>query len=192
MSMSATRLLVLGVVQRHGQAHGYLVGVELHSWHAHEWANVKWGSIYHALRKMTAEGLLTAVERPDEGGRTDYTLTDRGRDEYARMLKDALRQPAHRLDLLSAGLALLPSLRRDEAVALFKERLRLLEAERARMDELAASWTEPAHIRELYLRWARSAASGADWTRGLIERLESGALTMAGERRDGTGGTGAG
>ncbi len=38
--MSATRLLVLGVVRMYGQAHGYRVGRELMSWGVEEWANV--------------------------------------------------------------------------------------------------------------------------------------------------------
>ena len=47
--MSATRLLVLGVVRMFGRAHGYQVRRELLTWSADEWANVQPGSIYHAL-----------------------------------------------------------------------------------------------------------------------------------------------
>jgi hypothetical protein len=32
------------------RVHGYRVGHDPLSWGAGEWANVKWGSIYHALR----------------------------------------------------------------------------------------------------------------------------------------------
>ncbi|NUT10617.1 MAG: PadR family transcriptional regulator, partial [Nonomuraea sp.] len=55
--MSATRLLVLGVVRLHGRAHGYLVGSELESWEAGQWAGLRSGSIYHALRQLAKEGL---------------------------------------------------------------------------------------------------------------------------------------
>ena len=50
LGVSATRLLVLGVVRGSGHMHGYRVGADLLSWGAGEWANVKWGSIYRALR----------------------------------------------------------------------------------------------------------------------------------------------
>lgn len=63
-TMSATRLLVLGMVRLYGRAHGYRIGSALESWGAHEWANIKWGSIYHALKKMTAERLLESTETP--------------------------------------------------------------------------------------------------------------------------------
>ncbi len=65
--MSATRLLVLGVVRRYGRAHGYQVRRELLTWSADEWASVQPGSIYHALEKMTAVG--PAAQPPRTVGR---------------------------------------------------------------------------------------------------------------------------
>ena len=81
--MSATRLLVLGVVRGYGRVHGYRVGADLLSWGAGEWANVKWGSIYHALRQATRGGLLH--DHDDVPGRTDYELTERGEAEFGRL-----------------------------------------------------------------------------------------------------------
>ncbi|PRY35830.1 PadR family transcriptional regulator [Umezawaea tangerina] len=177
--MSATRLLVLGVVRGYGRAHGYLVGNDLLSWGADEWANVKWGSIYHALKQLTKEGCLRDDLVPP--GRTDYELTDKGEAEYLRLLRDSLRRPELRPDMLGAGLAMLPSLTRDEAVGLFKQRLEELEAKRDSAQELGRSWERPPHVKELYGLWEHSAASGAEWTRGMIERLEGGAYPMMGE-----------
>ena len=139
--MSATRLLVLGVVRGYGRVHGYRVGADLLSWGAGEWANVKWGSIYHALRQATRAGLLR--DHDDVPGRTDYELTERGEAEFRRLLRDALRHPQPRPDLLGAALALLPALTRDEALALLRERLTTLEQwrEKAR----ASSTSGPSH-----------------------------------------------
>ncbi len=39
--VSATRLLVLGVVRGYGRVHGYPMGADLLSWGAGEWANVE-------------------------------------------------------------------------------------------------------------------------------------------------------
>ena len=64
--MSATRLLVLGVVRMYGSAHGYQVRRELLTWSADKWANVAPGSIYHALKKMAAEKLLEEVATETE------------------------------------------------------------------------------------------------------------------------------
>ncbi|WP_214407710.1 PadR family transcriptional regulator [Pseudonocardia lacus] len=177
--MSATRLLVLGIVRGYGRAHGYRVGSDLLSWGADEWANVKWGSIYHALRKLTADGFL--LDRDEVPGRTDYELTERGEAEFQRLLRDALRRPNPRPDLIGAALAMLPSLPRADAVRLLRERLAALEETRDKARAQVEGWADPPHVRELFGLWEHTAAGGAEWTRGLIQRLEAGAYPMAGE-----------
>ncbi|CAM3963063.1 PadR family transcriptional regulator [Nocardiopsis rhodophaea] len=182
--MSATRLLVLGVVRVHGTAHGYLVRSELLTWGADAWANIRWGSIYHALRQLAKEGLLTAAEVPDWPGRTDYALTEAGDAEFLRLLRGALRESADRPDLLGAGVAFLPALPRAEAVALLTERLRGLEAGRAEVDDTLhcpGTGGLPLHVRELFSLWMTSITGGIEWTRDLITRLENGEYVMAGE-----------
>jgi DNA-binding PadR family transcriptional regulator len=177
--MSATRLLVLGVVRGYGRAHGYLVGNDLMSWGAGEWANVKWGSIYHALKQLTKEGCLVDELLPP--GRTDYELTEKGEEEFQRLLRDSIRRPESRPDMLGAGLALLPSLDREQAIALLEERLAALEAKRDESRRQVETWERPPHVKELFGLWLHSATSGAEWTKGLIERLKDGAYPMAGE-----------
>ena len=177
--VSATRLLVLGVVRGYGRVHGYRVGADLQSWGAGEWANVKWGSIYHALRQATRAGLLR--DHDDVPGRTDYELTERGEAEFGRLLRDALRHAQPRPDLLGAALALLPALTRDEALALLRERLTALEQRREKAQAQLDGWTDPPHVRELFGLWETGAAAGVEWTRRLIGRLTDGAYAMAGE-----------
>jgi DNA-binding PadR family transcriptional regulator len=177
--VSATRLLVLGVVRGYGRAHGYRVGNDLLAWGADEWANVKWGSIYHALRRLTADGHL--LDHDEVPGRTDYELTQRGEAEFQRLLRDALRRPNPRPDLIGAALAMLPSLTRDDAVGLLRERLGALEQARDKAQAQVDGWAEPPHVRELFGLWQHSAAADVEWTRGLIERLVAGEYPMAGE-----------
>lgn len=133
--MSATRLLVLGVVRGFGRTHGYRVRAELLSWGIDDWANVKPGSIYHALRQLAKDGLLEASEIMDWPGRVDYSVTPEGDEEFFRLLVDALERPERRDDTLRAGLALMPALSRDRAVAALSRRLGVLEAQRAVLRE---------------------------------------------------------
>jgi DNA-binding PadR family transcriptional regulator len=177
--MSATRLLVLGVVRGYGRAHGYRVGNDLLSWGADEWANVKWGSIYHALRALTQAGFL--LDHNDVPGRTDYELTERGEAEFMRLLRDAVRRPQPRPDFLGAALAMLPSLPRAEAIRLLQERLTTLEGTRDKARAQIDALVDPPHVQELFGLWEHNAVSSANWTRGLIERLDAGAYLMAGE-----------
>ncbi|WP_030106957.1 PadR family transcriptional regulator [Actinoalloteichus caeruleus] len=178
--MSATRLLVLGVVRQCGTAHGYRVRAELVAWGAEEWANIKWGSLYHALRQFAKEGLMIATPAKDTPGRTDYSLTTSGETEFHRLLRDALRRPEHRPDTLGAALALLPALTREEAITLLTERLRTLETERTEKAKLAELGTAPGteHLRELPRLWEHTARGGIEWTQGLLHRLRSGTYAM--------------
>ncbi|MFF2410615.1 PadR family transcriptional regulator [Streptomyces sp. NPDC058092] len=186
--MSAIRLLVLCAVRQHGRAHGYQVRNDLEYWGAHEWSNAKPGSIYHALKQMAKQGLLVAHETaPSTAGgppRTEYEITERGNEEYFTLLRAALTSYDQKLDVLSAGLGGIVDLERAEVIALLKERVAGLAAWRASVTGYYTPEAGPeslGHIGEIMNMWVHSADSGAEWTRGLIARIEGGAYTFAGE-----------
>ncbi|MFG2139092.1 PadR family transcriptional regulator [Streptomyces sp. NPDC048650] len=186
--MSAIRLLVLGAVRQHGRAHGYQVRNDLEYWGAHDWSNAKPGSIYHALKQMAKQGLLVAhdVAPSTAGGppRTEYELTAAGEAEFFALLRAALSRHDQKADVLSAGIGFLLDLPRAEAVALLEERVRGLEEWRSTVTEYYTPEEGPGrlgHIGEIMNMWVCSADSGAEWTRGLIERIEGGAYVFAGE-----------
>ncbi|WP_405999345.1 PadR family transcriptional regulator [Streptomyces sp. NBC_00829] len=186
--MSAIRLLVLGAVRQHGRAHGYQVRNDLEYWGAHEWSNAKPGSIYHALKQMAKQGLLHAHEiAPSTAGgppRTEYEMTQRGTEEYFQLLRESLTSYDQKADVLSAGIGFMVDLKREEAVALLKERVRGLEEWRTSVTEYYTPEDGPesiGHIGEIMNMWVHSSDAGAAWTRGLIARIEGGAYTFAGE-----------
>jgi DNA-binding PadR family transcriptional regulator len=186
--MSAIRLLVLGAVRQHGRAHGYQVRNDLEYWGAHEWSNAKPGSIYHALKQMAKQGLLVAHEiAPSTAGgppRTEYEITERGTEEYLALLRAALTAYDQKMDVLSAGIGFIVDLERSEAIALLRERVAGLAAWRASVTEYYTPEDGPeslGHIGEIMNMWVHSADAGAEWTRGLIARIEGGAYTFAGE-----------
>ncbi|MGW1010546.1 PadR family transcriptional regulator [Streptomyces termitum] len=186
--MSAIRLLVLGAVKQHGRAHGYQVRNDLEYWGAHEWSNAKPGSIYHALKQMAKQGLLRADESaPSTAGgppRVEYEITGAGRAEYLRLLREALSTYDQQMDVLSAAIGFVVDLPRAEAVELLRERLRGLDAWRAAVTGYYMPEGGPGqlgHIGEIMHLWVHSADAGREWTLGLIERIEGGAYTFAGE-----------
>ncbi|MFE9170818.1 PadR family transcriptional regulator [Streptomyces kebangsaanensis] len=186
--MSAIRLLVLGAVRQHGRAHGYQVRGDLEYWGAHEWSNAKPGSIYHALKQMAGQGLLRAHETaPSTAGgppRTEYEITDAGTGEYFRLLREALVAYDQKTDIQSAAVGFLVDLPRDEAIALLRERIRRIGQWRTAVTEHYVPEDGPerlGHIGEIMNLWVHRADSDATWTRGLVERLERGAYTFAGE-----------
>ncbi|WP_416981537.1 PadR family transcriptional regulator [Streptomyces sp. T028] len=186
--MSAIRLLVLGAVRQHGRAHGYQVRGDLEYWGAHEWSNAKPGSIYHALRQMAKQGLLHEHEAaPSTAGgppRTEYEITGAGTEEYFRLLREALASYDQRTDVKSAAIGFVVDLPRAEAVSLLRERVRRIERWRATVTEQYVPEGGPqqlGHIGEIMNLWVHTADAEAEWTHGLIGRIEAGAYTFAGE-----------
>ncbi|MEU6484582.1 PadR family transcriptional regulator [Streptomyces sp. NPDC046887] len=186
--MSAIRLLVLGAVRQHGRAHGYQVRNDLEFWGAHEWSNAKPGSIYHALKQMAKQGLLHAYETaPSTAGgppRTEYEVTERGTEEFMALLRAGLSDPEAGTDALAGALGLMVELERAEVLALLNARVVALRQWRESVTEYYTPAQGPGqfgHIGEIMNYWLDSADTGAEWTRGLIRRVEGGAYTFAGE-----------
>ncbi|OZM73516.1 PadR family transcriptional regulator [Amycolatopsis antarctica] len=185
--MSATRLMVLGVVRMVGRTHGYQVRRELLSWNADKWGNIKPGSIYHALRKLTADGLLREVDIEAGSGpeRTAYELTEDGEREFfdllTTMLSDA-RNDVHSAPELQAALVFITTLPRKMAVSLLAHRLTKLSGYRLNVldtMERSTEWGHPEHVLSLYRLWLGQLDAAMTWTSDQVERLENGELTMA-------------
>ncbi|GAA1427816.1 PadR family transcriptional regulator [Streptomyces thermospinosisporus] len=179
---------MLGAVRQHGRAHGYQVRNDLEYWGAHEWSNAKPGSIYHALKQMAKQGLLHAHEvAPSTAGgppRTEYELTDKGTEEYFRLVREALTSYDQKPDVLASALGFIVDLEREEALKLLRDRVQSIQEWRRSVTEYYLPEGGPGqlgHIGEIMNLWVHSADVGEVWTRGLIERIERGAYTFAGE-----------
>ncbi|MEV7438311.1 PadR family transcriptional regulator [Streptomyces griseoviridis] len=186
--MSTIRLLVLGAVRQHGRAHGYQVRNDLEYWGAHEWSNAKPGSIYHALKQMEKQGLLHAHEiAPSTAGgppRTEYEVTGKGTEEYFRLLRESLTAYDQKPDVLAAALGFIVDLERKEALRLLRDRVRAIQEWHKAVTEYYTPQDglgQLGHIGEIMNLWVHSADAGAEWTRGLIRRIEDGAYTFADE-----------
>lgn len=184
--MSAVRLLVLGAVRRNERAHGYQVRADLESWGAHEWARATSGSVYHALKSLTKDGLLVMHDStPSEAGgppRMEYELTDEGERAYFALLRSALAHRDPRPDVLAAAVGLIDDLPRAEAIGLLRERARELAQWRSSITEHLPTGTDLdtwGPVGEVLGLWIDTADSRAAWTNRLIGRLESGAFQMA-------------
>lgn len=183
--MSATRLLVLGVVRMYGQAHGYQVRRELLSWSADTWANVAPGSIYHALKQMAREKLLAEVtlEEGESGpARTVYRLTEDGETEFNVLLTRALCEPERGQDYLSGAITFLTALTRKQAIDLLQVRASRLTGQLASVRhgiDSSPDVGKPAHVDEAYRLWALTIEAHLRWVADLVDRLQRGDYTMA-------------
>lgn len=184
--MTATRLLILGAIRERGIAHGYQVRLDLESWSAGLWGSLKQGSIYHGLKRLRDQRLIrevTGVGEPAGPARTEYSLTASGEREFRTLLEASLRSAEGGLAEAIAGIGFMTVLPRDRVLELLHERVAAYRVKRARVvDEYEqdpeGDWRH--HVEAIRL-WASTADSAIAWTQELIDRLESGAYTMAGE-----------
>jgi DNA-binding PadR family transcriptional regulator len=181
--VSTTRLLILGLVRWLQPVHGYDVRRELLSWEVEEWANVQPGSIYHALRKLTDEGLLAEVATEQVGARparTTYRVTDEGEREYAELLRGHWWHYRQAIDPFAAAFAFLPALPRSEAVAALRGRAKTLEEQLARFtsalgpDGIEEMAGKPVHVAWMFELSAARTEAEIGWCRRVADRVEAG------------------
>lgn len=125
--MSSTRLIVLGMLSRQPM-HGYQIQKALEQSQADRWAALRPGSIYHALNKLTEEGLLRLEATESRGlqQRGVYAITAAGTEELTRLVRRALSKvPRPYPVALFAAAGLLSVLSLDER----RERLERLAAQ---------------------------------------------------------------
>jgi DNA-binding PadR family transcriptional regulator len=134
------RLFVLGLLLRRPMS-GYEVQRILQLNRTDLWAGILSGSIYHALKKLEAEGMVTlsVTERSGNRARAIYAITTGGEAEYRTLLREAWRSPTpHFPSGLYAALSFTDDLPRAEVLALLDVHIATLE------DQLAA-WDAGEH-----------------------------------------------
>jgi DNA-binding PadR family transcriptional regulator len=191
--MSATRMLVLGVVRIMQPVHGYDVRRELVSWRLEEMANVKPGSIYSALRTLEKDGCI-AVHSYESGdrfpGRTTYVLTGEGEKEFQLLLRAAWWTVTPPTEPLIPALTLMLFLSREELIGALQARLGRLEGEleassfvrrSIRDGATGADGSIPEHVREVIDYGLMRIRAEIEWTKGFQKRLRDGKYRLSGE-----------
>lgn len=174
-------MMILGLVRWMQPVHGYDVRRELLSWSADKWANVQPGSIYHALRKLTDEGLLRPVSVEQVGARparTTYEVTPKGDEEFETLLRAQWWQLNEPTDPFVAAFSFLPAMPRDEAAAALRNRGNLIragvESMRASLDSDWVRNRKPVHVGWMFELWLARAEAEMAWCERIAERIESG------------------
>ena len=180
--MAVTRVLVLGVLLKQPM-HGYEVRRELESWNAEQWANVAYGSIYFSLAKMAEEHLVQVVstnERGNRPARTVYAITDQGREEFARLLRELWWEYRPPIDPFRVALTFMNCLDRDELLAGLRKRaggLRsTLEAFPYLVEGRLRTTDAPRHLREVLCLAAAHIETNLRWVEETIAKVERGEL----------------
>jgi len=191
--VSATRLLVLGVIRIMQPVHGYDVRRELLTWRLEELANVKPGSIYGAIRTLERDSCIAVHSRESEDSRperTSYVLTGEGEKEFHLLLRSAWWTVGQAAEPLIPALTLMLFLPREELMAALQARLGQLQGALSanaftrgsiRDGATGADGEIPEHVREILDFITGRTRAELDWTQGLLRRLRAGTYHFAGE-----------
>ena len=180
--MSATRLLILGALRFLQPAHGYLIRQELESWNAESWANIAYGSIYHALGKMNEEGFVEQVEADEDAhkpARIKYAITPHGEVEFQRLLRRYWWGTENGKFPSLTAFSFVNVLPQDEVIAGLRQRASYFEGEirTAEFMQRSPEWLadyKPPHVNEMMKLMRAHMEVEIAFARDLADRLEAG------------------
>jgi DNA-binding PadR family transcriptional regulator len=158
----------------------YEMGVILKQRHKEESIKFRYGSLYTVIELLQRRDFIVARETARDGRRperTVYEITATGRDELRAWMADLIGEPIKEYPQFEAALCLLPVLPPDEALALLRRRLELIEQNSAalsRQIETIADQKLPAlFLIETEYRLALIKAE-QHFVAELIRRIENG------------------
>ncbi|SDD47054.1 PadR family transcriptional regulator [Glycomyces harbinensis] len=190
--MWSTRLIVLGLVRWLGPVHGYLVRREIDSWRMPGASEIGAGSIYHALKRLAADGLIEVVATEsvdDRPARTTYRITTVGEADFQRTLREKLWEVTASDDPFHTAWSFAQVLTPAENIALLRQRTEvlyqrieavtmILAATTPDFEEGAEASFVPAHARALLKRQTDLWNADAAWCEDVAARIESGDLVI--------------
>ena len=115
--------------------HGYEIEELIEARGMREWTDIGFSSIYYLLKKLEKGEFITSELQEASRGpaRKVYSLTGSGRAALRTAVVECLSVPQRDFASLQLGLALLPVLKTEEAVAALQQHRRTLNAELTRL-----------------------------------------------------------
>jgi DNA-binding PadR family transcriptional regulator len=177
----STRLVILGFLRGRPQ-YGYEIK-QLIEHVMGDWTDIAFGSIYYALGKLADEGFVEKVGTEQEGGRpsrTVYQITDAGREEFMRLLREAWSSVERQTFDFDIALSFMGALPVDEVKGYLRKRVTHLEhvlqyLDAHQSEELADTDHVPTHLATaVFSHHRRHLQAELDWTRELLQNVEQG------------------
>ena len=175
------RLAILGLLKEKPY-HGYDIKRVMKERYMDEWANIAFGSIYFALGQLAEEGLIASQGTERDGhrpSRTVYCITETGRLEFARLLRESWQEVVLPPDPIRLCLVFIRELSPQEIISYLKRRAELL-AERIEhikaIHQRVATEGVPLVITYLPIHDVRLSQVELQWTKELLADIESGRI----------------
>jgi DNA-binding PadR family transcriptional regulator len=171
------RLLILGVLHR-GDFHPYEIKRRLENAMVECYIDVDVGTLYYATRQLEKEGLISAVnqERVARGGmRTVYSVTEKGRLEFRRLLHGQFEQDGPASQTLYGALLFLHLCDLAIVEALVRKKIAGLDQQIAKLGPVREQLSEVLSTGGDYLlrHLDRQRRLDRDWLKELLADIEA-------------------
>jgi DNA-binding PadR family transcriptional regulator len=143
----AIRLVILGLLSRR-PLYGYEIKHIIED-HMGDWTDIKFGSIYFALSKLTEAGDLEIIAETRAGKRpakTVYQITPKGKAEFFRLLKQLWSEPERTYYSFDIALFFMNNLDPAEVDQYLQNRIKTVAAQ---LDKLNRHRTEHSRNPEI-------------------------------------------
>jgi DNA-binding PadR family transcriptional regulator len=182
--MNPTRLFVLGALAKHGPMYGHQIRRDARMDRADLWSDVRPGSLYGALHRLAAEGLIEPVRTEQSGhlpARTVYAITAEGQRELRALRAEALQEVGLRPDPVDLALVMSGDLDDDVLRGYIEDRIRALRSQAACYAHHGERvWPDQTVADDLVLEHARLRIEAElAWHQMLLDRV--GKLTAGSE-----------
>jgi DNA-binding PadR family transcriptional regulator len=197
--VNPTRLFILGALARHGPMYGHQLRRDARLDRTELWSEVRPGSLYGALHRLAAEGLIEPLRTEQDGqlpARTVYGITEEGHRELRVLRAEALQEVRLQPDPVDLALAMSGDLDPDILRGYLDDRVRALSARAAQFDnQRDRLWPGQTVADDLVVEHARRRIQAElDWHRLVLDQISKLAADsgQAGQGRAGQGRAGQG
>src|SRR5690242_10862639 len=135
--VNPTRLFILGALAKHGPMYGHQLRRDARLDRTELWSEVRPGSLYGALHRLAAEGLIEPLRTEQNGqlpARTVYGITEEGRRELRALRAEALQEVRLQPDPVDLALGMSRDLDPVILRGYLEDRVQALSARAAQFD----------------------------------------------------------
>jgi DNA-binding PadR family transcriptional regulator len=174
--VNPTRLFVLGALAKHGPMYGHQLRRDARIDRTDMWSQVQPGSLYGALHRLAAEGLIEPLRTEQDGqlpARTVYGITPEGHRELRALRAEALQEIRLHPDPVDLALAMSGELTEDTLRGYVEDRVRALSARASQLEhQRERAWPDQTVADDLVIEHTRMRIQvELDWHQLVIDRL---------------------
>jgi DNA-binding PadR family transcriptional regulator len=169
-------LFILGALSKHGAMYGHQLRRDARIDRTQTWSEVQPGSLYSALHRLAAEGLIEPLRTEQDGqlpARTVYGITDEGRRELRALRAEALQEVRLQPDPVDLALAMSGELNEDTLRGYVEDRIRTLSALASQLEHRRErAWPDQTVADDLVIEHTRlRVAAEIGWHQLVLDRL---------------------